>query len=50
MSAIRNCTWSAPAKRILYFAAFVLIPGSLIALPVLWWLNHHKGARAGIAA
>ena len=48
MSPIRNGTLSAPAKRALYIAALLSIPGSLIALPVLWWLNHYKGRHEWI--
>src|SRR5258706_5236676 len=29
------------AKRALYFA-ILLLPGSLIVLPVLWWLDRHR--------
>ena len=36
------------AKRILYAAALLVLPGSLIVLPVLWWLKRHNHAHDGI--
>ena len=38
------------AGRILYIAALVLVPGSLIVLPVLWWMEHHSHQHEGIAS
>lgn len=41
--------WSAEAlplrlvlKRILYLLAILLLPGALIAVPVLWWLKRRR--------
>ena len=50
MRPIQYGTWLALAKGILCLAALLLIPGSLIALPVLWWRNHHNAPCARIAS
>ena len=34
------------ARRSLFAVALALVPGSLIALPLLWWLNRRGRAPA----
>jgi hypothetical protein len=36
------------ARRLLYLA-FLLLPGSIIALPLLWWLDRRQASPRGRA-
>ena len=33
-------------KNGLYLAAILLLPGALLAAPILWWLGHRNAKRA----
>ena len=32
-------------KRGLYLAAILIVPGALVAVPILWLLDHHHALR-----
>jgi hypothetical protein len=34
-------------RAVLYVAAILVLPGALIGAPILWWINHRNGRRAG---
>jgi hypothetical protein len=36
--------------RLLYFLALLLIPGSVIVLPLLWWAKHKTSHTPGAHA